>query len=93
VETSEPGVTMEIRTGPSDPGDSEVGDGKVMQTFKPVGEEGAVTTDGTKQIFSGIFDPNTKYQHILVFLTKLPPAQDGGDGFQVAVTKIEVFGN
>ena len=93
VETSEPGVTMEIRTGPQDFGDNSDGDDRVVKDYKILGEEGPVKTTGTKTIFSGIFDPNTKYQHILVFLSDLPPAQDGSGKFQVTVEKIELYGS
>jgi len=92
VETSEPGVTMDVRTGPTDPGDSRTGDYQIVKTYKVLGEEGSVKTDGTKEVFS-VFDPDQKYQHILIFLSDLPPSQDGQGGFQVAVTKVEVYGS
>jgi hypothetical protein len=89
VETSAPGVAMEIRAGTSDPGDTSQGDKKVLETYKRLGEaEGR--TDGTKEVFS-VFEPDQKYQYILVFLTDLPRAEDGG--FKVTVTNIEVYGS
>ncbi|GAA0451015.1 hypothetical protein Ade02nite_75890 [Paractinoplanes deccanensis] len=89
VEMSQPGVTMDIRAGTSDPGDTSEGDAKIMQTYKRLGD-GDTVTDGTREVFSP-FDPNQKYQYVLVFLTKLPPADEGG-GFKVSVNKIEVYG-
>jgi hypothetical protein len=92
VETSEPGVTMDIRTGNSDPGNSSPGDAKVMSTYKKLGDDdSAGNSDITNRAFP-VFDPNLKYQYVLVFLTKLPPADDGDGGFKVAVNKIEIYG-
>jgi hypothetical protein len=89
VETSAPGVAMEIRAGTSDPGDNTAGDEKVVKTYKRLGEaEGR--TDGTKEVFS-VFEPDQKYQYLLVFLTDLPRAEEGG--FKVTVTNIEVYGS
>jgi hypothetical protein len=90
VETSAPGVSMEIRSGPNDPGDTSVGDGQIMQTFKKLGE-GDDKTEGTREVFS-VFDPNQKYQYVLVFLTNLPAADDGRGGFKIAVNNISVTG-
>jgi hypothetical protein len=89
VEMSQPGVTMDIRAGTTDPGDTSNGDAKIMQTYKRLGE-GDTVTDGTREVFSP-FDPNQKYQYVLVFLTKLPRA-DEGSGYKVSVNKIEVYG-
>jgi len=91
VETSSPGVGMEIRTGTSDPGNNSTGDGKVVQNFKKLGEPDAeAKTDGTNRIFA-VFDANTKYQYVLVFITELPKADDG-DRFQASVNEISVYG-
>ena len=90
VETSAPGVAMEIRSGTSDPGDNSNGDKKIVESYKRLGEaEGK--TDGTKEVFS-VFEPDQKYQYLLVFLTDLPRAEDG-DRFKVTVTNIEVYGS
>lgn len=88
VETSAPGVTMDLRYGTTDPGDSSAGDSKIMSTFKKIGDP--VTAEGNRTLLNG-FDENTKYQYILVFLTNLPPADDGS-GYKVAVSGIEVDG-
>jgi eukaryotic-like serine/threonine-protein kinase len=90
VETSAPGVAMDIRTGTSDPGDTTAGDEQVVKAYKKLGEAEEGRTDGTKEVFS-VFDPDQKYQYILVFLTDLPPADDGVQ-FKVTVTNIEVYG-
>ncbi|MEU4243061.1 protein kinase family protein [Actinoplanes sp. NPDC026619] len=91
VETSSPGVGMEIRTGASDPGDSSAGDDKVSTTFKKLGEADAESkTDGTNRIFN-VFDASTKYQYVLVWITELPRADDG-DRYQVSVNEISVYG-
>ena len=89
VETSAPGVSMEIRTGPNDPGDNSDGDGQIMRTFKKLGE-GDDKTDGTRRVFS-VFEPNQKYQYVLVFLTNLPEAENG-NGYKVSVNSIVVTG-
>ncbi|GAA2635768.1 protein kinase family protein [Paractinoplanes durhamensis] len=91
VETSSPGVGMEIRTGAADPGNDSTGDGKVATTFKKLGEPDADSKgDGTNRIFN-VFDANTKYQYVLVWITELPQA-DNGDRFQVSVNEISVWG-
>jgi hypothetical protein len=93
VETSTAGVAMDIRAGTRDPGNNSQGDGEIVKTYKKLGEEDAgAKTDGTKEVFT-VFDPNQKYQYILVFLTDLPPADDGNGRFKVTVTNIEVYGS
>ena len=90
VETSAPGVTMELRYGASDPGDNTVGDGKVVQTYKLVPDTEKVKTTGTNQVFT--VNDDQQYQYLLVFITELPPADDGSNNFQVSVTNIKVDG-
>ena len=89
VETSQPGVTMDIRTGTTDPGDTSAGDKKIMETYKRIGDS-EIVTDGTHEVLSGL-DPDQSYKFVLVFLTNLPRADDGG-GFKVAVNNIQVYG-
>ena len=89
VETSQPGVTMDIRTGAADPGDTSAGDQKIMETYKRIADS-ETETDGTQEIFSG-FDPDQTYKFVLVFLTKLPAAENGG-GYKVSVENIKVYG-
>ena len=91
VETGSSGVGMEIRTGSTDPGDNSAGDAKVASTYKKLGEPDADSkTDGTTRIFA-VFDANTKYQYVLVWITELPRADDG-DRFQVSVNEISMYG-
>ncbi|MBU2663571.1 protein kinase family protein [Actinoplanes bogorensis] len=89
VEMSQPGVTMDIRTGTDDFGDTSAGDQKIMDTYKRLGDTETVT-DGNRKVFS-VFDPDQTYRYVLVFLTKLPAADEGG-GFKVSVQEISVFG-
>jgi len=90
VETSAPGVTMDLRTGTTDPGNSSAGDKKVYDTYKKLTDADTGKTDGTLKIFSG-FDSDTKYQYILVWLSELPRDEDGK--FRVSVSDIQVRGN
>jgi hypothetical protein len=89
VEASAPEVTMEIRTGSTDPGDTSAGDKTIVETYKPVNDGGPRKTDGTREAFGG-FDPDTKYQYILVWLTDLPRADDGA--YRISISNIEVHG-
>ncbi|MEU4557323.1 protein kinase family protein [Actinoplanes sp. NPDC023936] len=90
VSTSAPGVTMDIRTGTSDPGDSSDGDKKLLKEFKPLGDGEAEKSTGTNSRYSG-FEPDQKYQYVLVFLSKLPQNEDG-PGYKVSVNEIELYG-
>jgi hypothetical protein len=92
VETSAPGVTMDVRTGTTDPGNNSAGDDQIVKTYKKVADSEGPKTEGPLKIFDG-FDQDIKYQYILVFLTDLPPADDGRGGYKVAVTQIAVYGN
>jgi hypothetical protein len=88
METNAPGVSVDVRTGPIDPGDSSNGDKKIVDTYKRLGE--TEVTDGNRKILDS-FDDNTKYQYVLVWLTQLPKGDDGR--YRISVTDIEVFGN
>jgi hypothetical protein len=91
VETSSPGVGMEIRTGTTDPGDNSNGDKTIVDTYKKLGDDDSDSkTDGTNRVFS-VFDSNTKYQYVLVFVTELPRA-DEGNRFQLSVNEVSVYG-
>jgi hypothetical protein len=89
VETSDPGVGVDIRTGTADYGNSSDGDKKIVDTYKKLGDGDTEKTSGTRTVFS-VFDANQKYQYVLVFLTTLPRV-DGG-GYKVSVNKIELTG-
>ncbi|HEY0534470.1 MAG TPA: protein kinase family protein [Actinoplanes sp.] len=92
VETADSDVVMDVRVGTSDPGDSSSGDGKIVSTYKKLGDsDNSDQSSGTTQVFSA-FDPNQKYQYILVFITKLP--RTGGEHpYSAEVDSIEVEGN
>ena len=92
VSTSLPGVVMDVRTGTEDPGDNSAGDQKVVQQFKSISDEDAAgsKSSGTTHVMSG-FDPNQKYQYLMVFLSELPK-NDETPGYQVNVNEIELYG-
>jgi hypothetical protein len=90
VVTSAPGVTMDVRTGTTDPGDNSNGDKKLLQQFKSLSDEKPEKSSGTKWTYPG-FDPNQKYQYVLVFLTELPANEDG-EGYKVSINEIELYG-
>ena len=93
VETSSPGVSMDIRTGPSDYGDNSEGDDKIVKTYKKLGDADTNSKiEGTNRVFS-VFDPAQKYQYVLVFMTELPRSDDDRSRYQVSINKIEVYGN
>ncbi|MFC7529010.1 protein kinase family protein [Actinoplanes sp. GCM10030250] len=91
VATSTPGATIEVRTGKNDPGDSSNGDSKIMKDYQRLGDEAPEPSTGTKQFFSG-FEPDQKYQYVLVFITDLPEAEDGRGGYKISVSEIELYG-
>jgi hypothetical protein len=90
VETSSPGVAMDLRTGTTDPGNTSAGDDEIVRTYKKLGDGDTEKTDGTNSILTG-FDEKLTYQYILVFITELPRDTDGK--YRVEVSKVEVYGN
>jgi hypothetical protein len=82
---------MDIRAGTSDPGATDAGDKEIVAKYKKLGEADTSKTDGTKEIFP-VFDPDQKYQYVLVFITELPRAEDGSGKFRVNVSNVEVWG-
>jgi eukaryotic-like serine/threonine-protein kinase len=82
---------MDVRTGNTDPGNNSAGDDQIVNTYKKVSDSDSEKTEGSRKIFDG-FDQDAKYQYILVFLTDLPPADDGRGGYKVSVTDIAVYG-
>jgi eukaryotic-like serine/threonine-protein kinase len=91
VETSAPGVRMDVRTGTADYGDNWNGDKKIVQTFKKVNDGDTEKTDGTRAVFNG-FNEDTKYQYVLVWLSELPLDKDDGR-YRINVENIEVYGS
>ncbi|MFF0377469.1 protein kinase domain-containing protein [Actinoplanes missouriensis] len=90
VSTSAPGVTMDVRYGTNDPGDTSNGDKKLLKEYKKVADDDSEKSTGTNWLFSG-FEPDQKYQYVLVFLTELPKNEDGA-GYEVKVNEIELYG-
>ena len=84
------GREIEIRTGTSDPGDSASGDKALLHRTPGSATATTEKTDGTNEVFT-VFDPEKKYQYVLVFITELPRGDDGR--YQVNVNNIEVYGN
>ncbi|GAA4595142.1 hypothetical protein BJY16_001569 [Actinoplanes octamycinicus] len=90
VVTSAPGAAIDIRTGKSDPGDSTQGDKKILKEYTKLSDSDSDANTGDHQTLTG-FDPNQKYQYVLVFVTKLPK-NDDTPGYQVDVNEIELYG-
>ncbi|WP_436525127.1 protein kinase family protein [Actinoplanes sp. HUAS TT8] len=91
VSLSAPGAVIDLRVGTKDPGDSKSGDKQIVDTYTKLSDaDGADANTGDKQILNG-FDPDTKYQFVLVFLTKLPRNEDT-PGYQVNVNDIQLYG-
>ncbi|AEV89244.1 serine/threonine protein kinase [Actinoplanes sp. SE50] len=91
VSLSAPGAVLDLRVGDKDPGDNSAGDDTIVKTYKKLSD--ADSTDvstGDQPILNG-FDPDKKYQYVLVFLTKLPRNEDT-PGYQVNVNEIELYG-
>jgi hypothetical protein len=90
VVTSAPGAAIDIRTGKNDPGDSSQGDKKIVKEYTKLSDSDSDANTGDHQTLSG-FDPDQKYQYVLVFVTKLP-VNDEGRGYRVNVNEIELYG-
>ena len=105
VEASAPGVAMSLCTGTADPGDNSQGDDQIVKTYKQISNgdsddaEGTVApagcgkgevkkTEGTNTVFP--VGESQKYQYLMVFITELPPDNDGS--FRVEISKVQVFG-
>ncbi|BCY15631.1 hypothetical protein L3i22_107190 [Actinoplanes sp. L3-i22] len=91
VALSAPGAVVDLRVGTKDPGDNSNGDKQIVKTYTKVSDaDSADTNTGDKQILNG-FDPDKKYQYVLVFITKLPRNEDT-PGYQVDVNDIQLYG-
>lgn len=82
VRVLQPGATIELRAGDTDPGDSSAGDAQIVQTYKPIG--GAKANVNSLIAFAGAEAP-TRY--LLVWITVLPP--DAGQ-FMISISDITV---
>ncbi|GIF11509.1 protein kinase family protein [Actinoplanes teichomyceticus] len=90
IEVSTPGAAIDIRTGKTDPGDTSNGDKQIVKQYTKLSDTDTEAIPGNKLTLSG-FDPDQKYQYVLVFLTKLPKNEDG-PGYKVNVNEIELYG-
>ena len=87
VVVSHRGSTIELRTGSSDPGNSSAGDRQIAQTYTPLGTP-AEDHSGTVFVFP-VPQEKQAVQYLLVWITKLPPSDDGK--FTIAVNEITVL--
>jgi hypothetical protein len=82
VRVLQPGATIELRGGDTDPGDSSAGDDQIVKTYKPIG--GAQPNVNSLIAFNGADDP---VSYLLIWVTVLPP--DGGQ-FMISISDITV---
>lgn len=87
VVLSATGATAELLTGPDDPGSSTAGDKQVIATYSTRIGEPFTKHDGTTMAFGG-FQPDQKYQYLLVWITELPPSNTGK--YKIGVQEITV---
>jgi hypothetical protein len=88
VDLSTAGATAQLRYGAADPGDTRAGDQQINQTYPKIAE--FAHHDGTTMAFGG-FDPDARYQYLLLWITEMPP--DGAGRYFVAVQEITVQGH
>lgn len=89
VVLSASGASAQLLAGPADPGPSQTGDEDVVDTFQTRIGEPFENSDGATMTFSG-FSPDESYQHLLVWITELPPVSPGK--YQIGVQEITVEG-
>ncbi|GIE87169.1 protein kinase family protein [Actinoplanes regularis] len=89
---SAPGATIDLRYGTKDFGDSSKGDEEAVAKYVKLTDADAadVPTAGEQVSLIG-FDPAQTYEYVLVFITKLPPNEDG-QGYKVNVNELELYG-
>jgi serine/threonine protein kinase len=88
VQLSAPGATIELRTGPNDPGATSDGDDSVAKTFTPVGDPTADAAPTVTLPGSG----DQKIRYLLIWITKLPvDTADSRNRYQIGVQEITVF--
>ncbi|GAB3794957.1 hypothetical protein GCM10027605_74920 [Micromonospora zhanjiangensis] len=90
VELSSPGATAELFSGTSAPTQSsKAADLQVKNAFTTRIGEPFENYSGSTMTFTG-FQPGTKYQYLLFWISSLP--SDGSGGYQVGVQEITVAG-
>lgn len=88
VELSTPGTSVELLTGPSAPTVStRKADRQILETFTTRIGEPYEAYEATRMSFSG-FEPDQKYQYLLVWITELPATDTGR--FKIGVQEITV---
>lgn len=86
VSTAQSGATIELRTGPTDPGNTSAGDDTIAKTFTPIGQP--QENAGTTMVFQVPLDQEP-VQFLLVWISELPEVAPGS--FQITVTDVEVI--
>lgn len=86
ITTAQAGATIELRTGPADPGDTTEGDGTIEQTFTRIGQ--AHENAGTNVVIN-VPAEQEPVQFLLVWISVLP--ETAPDNFQLTVNEIEVL--
>ncbi len=86
---STPGASVALTTGTINPASSSDGDQQVVDAYTTGGNVlGQKDDAGTTVVFNA---DGTPRQYLMVWITKLPPADDGR--FQVGIDEIQVFAN
>jgi eukaryotic-like serine/threonine-protein kinase len=88
VQLSTRGASLELRAGNTDPGDGRQGDRAIVSSFTRIGEP-VEADSATNVTFSG-FQEGQQFRYLLVWITKLPPVDDGR--YQVGVQEVTVRG-
>jgi hypothetical protein len=86
VTLGQPGASLSLRTGTSDPGPTTDGDKTIASTFTTIGLA-ADDPNGTVMTFNVPADQQVQY--LLVWITKLPIDSTGQ--YQVSVNEISVL--
>jgi eukaryotic-like serine/threonine-protein kinase len=86
VQLSTRGASLELRAGSIDPGEGRQGDRQIVSSYTRIGEPYDADS-ATKVTFSG-FQPGQKFRYLLVWITKLPPTDDGR--YKIGVQEITV---
>jgi hypothetical protein len=85
VQFMNPGATVELKTGASDPGANSDGDKQVVDSYTTIAGPDVV---GSTKVF--LVPEGQKVQYLLVWISKLPPAPDDPTTYQVGVQDIKV---
>lgn len=86
VELSSTGASVELRTGTRDFPATGAGDKQLVNSYTRLGEA-LENYEGTRMTFSS-FEPDQKYQYLLVWITDLPAVDQGR--YKIGVQEITV---